>query len=70
MQYIKWLRINCFCCAFNQIYKNVLEKQENFNRFSDFIETYPLTRGKAEDDEEPEFAGEFKVKHVAHTVLG
>ena len=44
-----------------QIYKNVLEKQENFNYFSDFIETYSLTRGKADDDEEPEFAGEFKV---------
>uniref|UniRef100_F6X313 C2 domain-containing protein n=1 Tax=Ciona intestinalis TaxID=7719 RepID=F6X313_CIOIN len=44
-----------------KVYKNELEKQENFNHFSDFIQTFRLFRGKVEDeDEEPEFAGEFK----------
>ncbi|XP_076821667.1 myoferlin-like isoform X3 [Clavelina lepadiformis] len=43
-----------------KIYKNELEKQENYNHFHDFIETFKLSRGKVEEDEEPEFAGEFK----------
>nr|XP_026691585.1 myoferlin isoform X3 [Ciona intestinalis] len=52
-----------------KVYKNELEKQENFNHFSDFIQTFRLFRGKVEDeDEEPEFAGEFKGTFRIYTV--
>jgi len=45
-----------------QVCKNELEKEPTFNHFSDFIQTFKLYRGKVEDeDDEPEFAGEFKV---------
>ena len=55
---------------FFQIYKDVLEKQENFNHFSDFLETFSLTKGKVDDDREREFAGEFKVSsYCSHGFL-
>nr|CAB3264165.1 myoferlin [Phallusia mammillata] len=43
-----------------KVYKYELEKAENFNYFSDFIQTFKLFRGKAHDDEEPDYAGELK----------
>lgn len=43
-----------------QVYKGPLEKQEEFNDFSDLIQTFKLFRGKSDDDDEPDFAGEFK----------
>uniref|UniRef100_H2Z7H9 C2 domain-containing protein n=1 Tax=Ciona savignyi TaxID=51511 RepID=H2Z7H9_CIOSA len=45
-----------------KVYKDELEKQEEFNHFSDFIQTFQLFRGKVEnEDDEPDFAGQFKV---------
>nr|XP_026691852.1 myoferlin isoform X2 [Ciona intestinalis] len=43
-----------------KIYKDELEKQEDFNYFSDFVQKFRLFRGKVDEDEEREFAGEFK----------
>uniref|UniRef100_H2Z7I1 C2 domain-containing protein n=1 Tax=Ciona savignyi TaxID=51511 RepID=H2Z7I1_CIOSA len=44
-----------------KVYKDELEKQEEFNHFSDFIQTFQLFRGKVEnEDDEPDFAGQFK----------
>uniref|UniRef100_H2ZAE6 C2 domain-containing protein n=1 Tax=Ciona savignyi TaxID=51511 RepID=H2ZAE6_CIOSA len=43
------------------VYTNELEKQENFKHFGDFIQTFRLFRGKGVlEDEEPDFAGQFK----------
>uniref|UniRef100_H2ZAE4 C2 domain-containing protein n=1 Tax=Ciona savignyi TaxID=51511 RepID=H2ZAE4_CIOSA len=49
-------------CYFNIfVYTNELEKQENFKHFGDFIQTFRLFRGKGVlEDEEPDFAGQFK----------
>uniref|UniRef100_H2ZAE1 C2 domain-containing protein n=1 Tax=Ciona savignyi TaxID=51511 RepID=H2ZAE1_CIOSA len=44
-----------------KVYTNELEKQENFKHFGDFIQTFRLFRGKGVlEDEEPDFAGQFK----------
>ncbi|XP_078489340.1 myoferlin [Ciona intestinalis] len=43
-----------------KIYKDELEKQEDFNHFSDFVQSFRLFRGQVDEDEEREFAGEFK----------
>jgi len=42
------------------VYKGPLENQEEYNEFSDLIQTFKLFRGKNDDDEEPEVVGEFK----------
>uniref|UniRef100_H2ZHS9 C2 domain-containing protein n=1 Tax=Ciona savignyi TaxID=51511 RepID=H2ZHS9_CIOSA len=53
-----------------KVYKDELEKQEEFNHFSDFIQTFQLFRGKVENkDEEPDFAGQFKCKSTKNRSL-
>ena len=59
-----FMNMNNLYCFMVQIYDNVLEEQESFGHFCDFIETYRLSKGKAKDDKEREFAGEFKVVQV------
>nr|XP_039273403.1 myoferlin-like isoform X2 [Styela clava] len=45
-----------------KVYRSELEKQEPYNRFSDFIQTFELFRGKQgkDDDDAPPVVGEFK----------
>ena len=48
--------LHCF-----QVYDCELEKVEGFAEFNDFVQSFPLERGKAmEADEDMEIAGEFK----------
>ena len=48
---------------FIKVYQTELEKVEGFSGFEDFINLFPLYRGKAKSREEEEDAvvGEFKV---------
>ncbi len=46
------------------MYENELEEVEGFDEFNDFMETFPLLRGKKTDEEDDEirrFSGKFKV---------
>ena len=49
-----------------QLYTSPLETVEPYNSFSDFCNTYDLSRGKNmdKDDEESSGVGEFKVRGV------
>ena len=52
-----------------QVYKGPLENQEEYNEFSDLIQTFKLFRGKNDDDEEPEVVGEFKVRSFTEFIF-
>ncbi|XP_047127416.1 myoferlin isoform X1 [Hydra vulgaris] len=43
-----------------QIYRKELEEVKEFGGFNDFVKTFPLERGKEDDDEDDNFVGEFK----------
>ena len=45
-----------------QLYNTELEKVENHDNFSDFCNTFELSRGKDDDDDEGNVVGEFKVR--------
>ncbi|XP_029655595.1 myoferlin-like [Octopus sinensis] len=44
-----------------QIYNQQLENSENYDKFRDFCDSFQLTRGKTNEDEESTDVGEFKV---------
>lgn len=48
-----------------QIYNHALENVEGFERFEDFISTFPIRRGKTKsnDEEDDTVVGELKVTH-------
>lgn len=46
--------------GFFQVYTKELEKVKEFNGFLDFCNTFTLTKGKNVDEDEDNFAGEFK----------
>lgn len=43
-----------------QVYPHPLEEVEGFNGFTDFCNTFTLSRGKNVDEDEDNYAGEFK----------
>ena len=47
-----------------QVYRSELEESGEFKGFKDFAQTYPLTRGKGNDDEDGKTVGQFKVRNV------
>lgn len=49
--------------GFHKVYQTELEKVDKFRGFNDFILTFPITRGKTDDDEDEDdnVVGEFKV---------
>lgn len=50
-------------CVLSQVFDQELEKNEGFEGFSDFCQTFKLYRGKTRDEgEDPSVVGEFKVK--------
>lgn len=51
-----------------QLYRTELEKAEYFSNFSDFCNTFELSRGKDEEEEDNNNVGEFKVSTMTvHT---
>ncbi|ESN98173.1 hypothetical protein HELRODRAFT_177418 [Helobdella robusta] len=53
-----------------QVYATELEKVKVHREFNDFCSTFPLTRGKAIDDEEGTVAGEFKGTFYVYPLPG
>ncbi|XP_023242600.1 myoferlin-like isoform X2 [Centruroides sculpturatus] len=43
-----------------EVYRTELEKVDKFHSFTDFLNTFPLKRGKSKDMEESDIVGEFK----------
>ncbi|XP_057307144.1 myoferlin-like [Hydractinia symbiolongicarpus] len=43
-----------------QIYRKELEEVQDFGGFGDFVKSYPLERGKEDDEEDDNVVGEFK----------
>lgn len=47
--------------SYFQVYNGELEAEKEFNGFGDFIKSFPLERGKQDDEEDDNVVGEFKV---------
>ena len=48
--------------SYFQVCNGELEAEKEFNGFGDFIKSFPLERGKQDDEEDDNVVGEFKVK--------